>query len=188
MSYAVAPRRRRNFGGVSSSATGAAVGTAVAGPVGTAVGGFIGGLFHSGSERYENGPLLATVWNELGNNTRSLPASQVAAHQAVVASAGADATNRAAWHDVAYVLIPALRNDVYPDGPPRPLTSLEQSIIAKVGGPVITGTGAVPTQGLPGTHSTTLQAGLLGGVNPTTLALAGLGTFVVWALFGRKRR
>lgn len=89
-------------------------------------------FIHFGSsERYEGGPLLSTVWNELGNNVKPLKtADQVRQRQAYVAAQGKG------WGDVAAILIPALRPDVFPAGPPRALTTQEQGILAKVGGPV----------------------------------------------------
>lgn len=172
--------RRRGFG----SAAPAIIGTAVAGPVGGAVGTIVGSLFGgSGSPRYENGPLVSSVLNELGNNVKPLPASQVPQRKAYVAAQGPG------WDDVAAVLIPALRRDVYPAGPARTLTGQEQAIIAQIG-PVgvpanSAGTGGVA--GSPNQPTAPIEAGLLNLAGGNTGLFLG-GALVLFALLNRKPR
>lgn len=90
-------------------------------------------FIHFGSSaRYEGGPLVSTVLSFLGNQLRRATPDQA---RALVGS-GAIGAGQKGWADVGAVLAPALRPDVWPQGPSRALTSAEMSMIAQVGGPV----------------------------------------------------
>ena len=178
MSYAVAPRRHRTLG--SASAAGAAVGTAVAGPVGTAVGGFIGGLFHTGSPRYEGGPLLSTVQLRLSQLKGGDPQAIAQTHQ--------DAqSGGAGWKDVALVLAPVVRPDLFAPAL-RSLTTQEQALVSPfVGAGAVAAAAVTGNQGSPGTPGTppkTLSAGLNGPLG----VILGLGLLGAFLARGRGRR
>lgn len=91
-----------------------------------------GSFVHSASPRYEGGPLITTVLNFLGNQLRGASPAQARA----LVSSGAIGAGQKGWADVGAVLAPALRPDVFPQGPARSLTPDEMSLIAQVGGPV----------------------------------------------------
>lgn len=163
-------------------ASGAAVGTAVAGPIGTVVGSIIpvGSIFHTGSPRYEGGPLLSSVQNRLSQLQQG--------NAQAVAQTRADAvTGGPGWKDVALVLAPVVRPDLF-GTPSRALTSDDFQAL----GPFATMASATPgTQ--PGSTRTpgVNTASLLGGTSPTLLLLAGGGLFLASKLLGggaRRRR
>lgn len=166
-----------------SSAAGAAVGTAVLGPgIGTVVGGIAGGLFKSGSPRYEGGPLYGSVQGRL----RQLASND----QTAIAQTHQDAaTGGTGWRDVALVLAPAVRPDLF-GSPARPLNALEQSLVAPFLPPGVT------VANIPAAGSKTFNAGSgslasifgTGGLNPTTLLLVGGGLFLASKAFGGRRR
>lgn len=98
-------------------------------------------FIHFGSSaRYEGGPLVSTVLDFLGNKLRRATPDQARA----LVSSGAIGAGQKGWADVGAVLAPALRPDVFPQGPARPLNGSELSMIAQVGGPVTVAPGPSP--------------------------------------------
>lgn len=177
MSYV--PARRARLGDASSSAAGAAVGTAVAGPVGTAVGGLVGGLFHSGSPRYEGGPLLSTVQNRLSALKAGDPTNINQTHQDAVSGGPG-------WKDVALVLAPVVRPDLFP-APIRSLTTQEQALVAPYVGSSVAGAAKVATTPKPGGTAPVTAAGFSGVVG-WVLGLGVVGAILVGSGRGGRRR
>lgn len=170
-------------GAGDASAAGAAVGTAVLGPgIGTVVGGITGGLFKSGSPRYEGGPLLSSVSERLGNIKNGVQSE-------IDASMQDRMTGGPGWKDVGLVLAPAVRPDLF-GSPSRALNAQEQSLVAPF---LPAGTSLATLAAKP---ATTFNAGSgslasifgTGGLNTTTLLLVGGGLFLASKVFGGKRR
>lgn len=177
MSYVKLPRYAADlpFG----DAAGAAAGTAIAPGIGTVVGSAVNlkGLLSAPSPRYEGGPLLSTVVNRLQALVRGDPSA--------IAQTKQDAqTGGAGWRDVALVLAPSVRADLF--GPPtRALNDLEQQLVNVAVNPPTTFHTPTPTGAGPG------LASMFAGVNASTLetlAVVGFGALLLSTLAGGRRR
>lgn len=88
-------------------------------------------FIHGSSPRYEGGPLVSTVIGWLSARRTASPASVRGE-----LTQGAIGAGQAGWKDVGAVLLPALRPDVFPQGPARPLNGTDMQILSQAGGPV----------------------------------------------------
>lgn len=85
--------------------------------------------FLSGSPRYYNGPLLSTVEQRLSQIKAGDPTA--------IAQTRKDAmSGGAGWREVALILAPAVRPDLF-GSPSRPLNATDETIVAAVGGPYV---------------------------------------------------
>lgn len=168
----------------SGSTAGAAAGTAILGPgIGTAVGGIVGSFIKTGSPRYEGGPLISTVQNALAA-LRDGDQSRIAYTEQDRISGGVG------WKDVALVLAPVVRPDLFPGGPSRPLNAQEQALVAPY---VAYATGTTTAARV---NPTTFGAGgggasmasMFGGVSPVMLAFGAAAVFLASRSGKRSRR
>src|SRR4029077_9453016 len=149
------------------TAVGAAAGTVILGPgLGTAIGGAVANLFGgSGSPRYEGGPLISSVQQRLG-----LP--QLGDMTAINQTHQDALTGGAGWKDVAIVLAPLVRPDLF-GKPARALNAADYQAL----GPYAS---ALPTSAVPNVAGST--PGSTPGATPTLTA--GMSPLMIFLIVG----